>query len=203
MGPAPQLAALGTNPSCGTVEIVPASQGVRGNSSDLCPRALLGIPAEQGLWHFTGCNELLLLHWRQKHQPAVGYYHLLLVLHPPKDVTIHILANMGPSVAFPGSGGNTLPQALGQTGKIVNSWDSSYCVAFRNTSANLHLHSQQDKSKGMMTAKKYGPQTLSIHPLQGWRFHGDPAFSAILLPSQLGTIAMGHCRVLLGQLQAN
>lgn len=47
-------------------------------------QGLLGIPAEQGLWHFTGCNELLLLHWRQKHQPAVAYYHLLLVLRPTK-----------------------------------------------------------------------------------------------------------------------
>lgn len=84
VGPAPHLAAPGTNLSCGTVGIVPAAQGVRGNSSDLCPRALLGIPAEQGLWHFIDCNELLLLHWRQKHQPAVPYYHLLLVLHSTK-----------------------------------------------------------------------------------------------------------------------
>lgn len=75
----PQLAASGINLSCGTVGVIPAAQGVRGNSSDLCPRALLGIPAEQGLWHFTGCNELLLLHWRQKHEPAVAYYHLLVL----------------------------------------------------------------------------------------------------------------------------
>lgn len=148
----PQLAASGINLSCGTVGVIPAAQGVRGNSSDLCPRALLGIPAEQGLWHFTDCNELLLLHW---------------FFAPPKDATIHILGNMGPSVAFPGTGGNTLPQALRQTGKLVNSWASSYCVAFRSTSASLHPHSQQGKSKDM-TAKKYGPQTPSIHPLQSW-----------------------------------
>lgn len=87
---------------------------------------------------------------------------------PPKDATIHILGNMGPSVAFPGTGGNTLPQALRQTGKFVKSWASSYCIAFRSTSASLHPHSQQGESKDMMTAKKYGPQTPSIHPLQNW-----------------------------------
>lgn len=42
------LAALCTNPGCGTVGIVPAAQGVTGNSSDLCPRALLGHSSRTG-----------------------------------------------------------------------------------------------------------------------------------------------------------
>lgn len=137
-GTSPQLAALGTNPSCGTVGIVPAALRVRGNSSDLCPRALLGIPAEQGLWKFTDSNELLLLHWNKSTSLQWLIITSFWFFTPPKDVTVHILANMRSSVAFPGSGGNTLPQALGQTGKIGNSWARSYCIAFRSTSANPH-----------------------------------------------------------------